>query len=190
MFKSFDRYILKEITSPFVVGLTVYTFALLINSILLLSHTLVSKGASAETIFKMLLYLLPDLLSFTIPMSTLMGILAGLGRMSTDSEIVAFKTMGINNLRILKPVMIFSVVAWLFSSWLIMYLAPEANFRFSQLQNQVVLSKAISEIKPRTFYSGLPGYTLYFQDIDNQTNEWRNVCTCTCFAIPAFLTAW
>jgi lipopolysaccharide export system permease protein len=81
MFKSLDRYILKEIASPFAIGLTIYTLALLINNILLLSHTLISRGASGYTILKILLYILPDLLSFTIPMATLMGVLAGLFNM-------------------------------------------------------------------------------------------------------------
>jgi LPS export ABC transporter permease LptF/LPS export ABC transporter permease LptG len=175
MFKSLDRYILKEIASPFAIGLTIYTLALLINNILLLSHTLISRGASGYTILKILLYILPDLLSFTIPMATLMGVLAGLSRMSTDSEIIAFKTMGINNLRILKPVMIFSLITWLFSTWLIMYVAPEANFRSSQLWRNVILSKTISNIKPRTFCKEFPNYVLYFGDIDNKTNEWKNV---------------
>jgi len=175
MFKSFDRYILKEIASPFAMGLTVYTLALLINNILLLSHTLISRGASGYTILKILLYILIDLLSFTIPMATLMGVLAGLSRMSTDSEIIALRTMGVSNLRILKPVMMFSLITWLFSTWLIMYVAPEANFRSSQLWRNVILSKTISNIKPGTFCKEFPNYVLYFDDIDNRTNEWENV---------------
>ena len=83
----------------------VYTFTLLINQILLLTERLVEKDASTLEIFEILSYSLPELLTFTIPMATLMGVLAGLSRMSTDSEIVAFKTLGVSNFRILKPVM-------------------------------------------------------------------------------------
>ena len=39
-----------------------------------------------------LLYLIPAILAFTVPMAVIMGILAGLSRLSSDSEIVAFKT--------------------------------------------------------------------------------------------------
>ena len=174
MFKSFDRYVLKEIWSPFAVGLTVYTFTLLINHILKLSKLLITKGTSAGIVFKILLFLMPDLLSFTVPMASLMGILAGLSRMSSDSEIVAFRTMGISNAKILKPVMLFSSAAWLLSSWLIMYLAPEANFRLSRLLNEVVLSQNMADIKPRVFYQDLPYYCLYFRNITKQ-NDWEDV---------------
>lgn len=178
MKRAFDRYILKEIASPFAIGLLVYTFTLLINNILILSKTLIAKGATVGTIFKILVYLLPDLFSFTIPMATLMGVLAGMSRLSSDSEIVAFRTMGLRNRQLLKPVMLFSVATWLFSSWLIMYLAPEANYRFSKLYTGVALSQTISGIKPGVFYQGLPFYSLYFRDQDRD-GEWRDVFLCS-----------
>ena len=178
MKRAFDRYILKEIASPFAIGLLVYTFTLLINQILILSKTLIAKGATAGTIFKILVYLLPDLFSFTIPMATLMGVLAGMSRLSSDSEIVAFRTMGLRNRQLLKPVMLFSVATWLVSSWLIMYLAPEANYRFSRLYTGVALSQTVSGIKPGVFYQGLPFYSLYFRD-QERDGEWRDVFLCS-----------
>jgi len=175
VFKAFDRYVLKEIASPFAVGLAVYTFTLLVNQILILSKTLISKGATLGTVLQILVYLLPNLLSFTIPMTTLMGVLAGLSRMSSDSEIVALRTMGVQNFRLLRPVIIFSLIAWLFSSWLTMYLAPEANYRVDRLITRVILSQTIANIKPGTFYKDLPFYVLYIEDIDARTNEWKSV---------------
>jgi LPS export ABC transporter permease LptG/LPS export ABC transporter permease LptF len=148
---------------------------MMIDMIFYLSGTLISKEASVLTVINILLYMMPDFLSFTIPMSTLMGVLAGLSRMSTDSEIIAFRTMGINNFRVLKPIMIFSVTAWLFSSWLIMFMAPEGSFRLNQLLDQIKIKRTVSELKPGDFYADFEGYTLYFDDIDPNTNEWKDV---------------
>jgi len=175
MFKSFDRYILKEISSPFGMGLLVYTFTLLVNTIFPLAPTLIAKDVPATTILQILVYMLPDFFSFTIPMATLMGVLAGLSRMSTDSEIVAFRTMGVDNYRILKPVLGFSFVGFLFSMWLIMYMAPEANFRLIKIMEQIGAKHAISNMKPGDFYTDLPLYTLYFSDVDRNTDEWKDI---------------
>jgi LPS export ABC transporter permease LptF/LPS export ABC transporter permease LptG len=174
MKRVFDRYILKEIASPFAIGLSVYTFTLLINQILILSKTLISKGATAGTIFRMFLYLLPDFLSFTIPMATLMGVLAGMSRLSSDSEIIALRTMGVRNRQLLRPVLWFSLGTWLISSWLTMFVAPEANYRFNKLYTGVALAQTISGIKPGVFYQGLPFYSLYFPD-QQRNGDWRNV---------------
>ncbi len=175
MLKSFDRYILKEIFAPFGIGLTIYTLTLLINMIFILSDIFISSNASSFTIIKILLYMLPDLLSFTIPMATLMGILAGMSRMSTDSEIVALRTMGINNFRLFRPVLIFSIFTWIISSYLIMYLAPEGNYQYNKLKTKIFLTKAMSSIKPGTFNLAFPTYVLYFKDINKKTGDWSNV---------------
>jgi len=173
--KRFDKYVFKEIAIPFGIGLSVYTFSLLINQILRLSSLFVSKSAGFDTIVKFLIYLLPDFLAFTIPMSTLMGILAGVSRMSTDSEITAFKTMGISNLRLYRPVLLFSFLMWFISSALIMFVAPESNYKLRKLRADIGISQAIKSIKPKTFYSDFPGYVIYFEDVDRSTDEWLNV---------------
>ncbi len=175
MVKTFDRYVFKEVAIPFGIGLSVYTFSLLINQILRLSNLFVSKGAGLETIFKFLIYLLPDFLSFTIPMSTLMGVLAGISRMSTDSEITAFKTMGISNLRLYRPVFVFTFLMWIISSLLTMFIAPKSNYELRKLRADVGISQAVKSIKPKTFYDDFPGYVIYFEDVDRSTDEWKNV---------------
>ena len=175
LFNRFDKYVLQEISTPFNIGLTVYSFTMLVNVFFMLSELLISKGAPPLTVARMLLFILPTILSLTIPMATLMGILAGLSRMSSDSEVLALRTLGVHHHRLYRPVLIFSLLTWVISSLLSMYLAPESQFQFRRLQNQVMLSKAINQIKPRTFYTELPDYVLYFEDVDAKTREWRNV---------------
>ncbi len=175
MVKTFDRYVFKEVAVPFGIGLVVYTFILLIHQILTLSNLFVSKGAGLETIFKILIYLMPEFLSFTIPMSTLMGVLAGISRMSSDSEITAFKTMGISNLRLYRPVFIFTLLMWIISSFMIMFITPKSNYELKKIQADIGLSQVLKTIKPKTFYTNFPGYVIYFEDIDRNTDEWKNV---------------
>lgn len=121
--------------------------------------------------------MLPDLLSFTIPMATLMGVLAGMSRLSSDSEIVAFRTMGVRNRQLLRPVLLFSLATWLVSSWLIMFLAPEGNYRFNRLLTGVALSQAVSDIKPGVIYRGLPFTTLYFPTRGATASGAASCCT-------------
>lgn len=184
MFKSLDRYILKEIVAPFGVGLLVYTSTMLINHILMLSKVFVSKDATLATVLQILLYLLPDIFSFTIPLATLMGVLAGMSRMSSDSEIVALRTMGVSSYRILRPVMAFAVLAWLVTSVFIMFIAPEANFRKSRLYGELKYSQVVSNIKPGVFYFDMFDYTLFFRDIDQNGTQWRNVLLHSSSTVP------
>jgi LPS export ABC transporter permease LptF/LPS export ABC transporter permease LptG len=174
MLKFFDRYLLKEISPPFFIGLLVYTFVLLMNQVFLLSELFIARGVSFETVARIFLYLVPSALAFAVPMSVLMGILAGLSRLSSDSEIVAFRTLGIRNTRLIGPVFLFALGGWLVTSALTLYLAPWANFKWVQTLAKSVLSKVQLNINPREFNDSIPGTVIFVQDISLQ-NQWENL---------------
>jgi len=172
--KLFDRYILKEITPPFVIGITAYTFVLLMNQILLLSEMFIARGVPFNTVLSLLLYLIPSLLAFTIPMAVLMGVLAGLGRLSSDAEITAFRTLGVGQGQILRPVLLFSFCGWLVTSLFTLYLAPQANYKWIETLSKSVRAEAQFKINPREFYDRIPQMTLFVQDIA-EGELWENI---------------
>ncbi|OGD25136.1 MAG: LPS export ABC transporter permease LptF [Candidatus Aminicenantes bacterium RBG_13_63_10] len=174
MRRRFDSYILREILPPFLVGLLLYTFVLLMNQILILTEQLVTRGVSLGSTLLLLLFLLPAILAFTVPMAVLMGILAGLSRLSSDSEIVAFKTLGVSPGRLLRPLLIFSLGGWLLASALSLYLAPRANYRYVRTFVGSVMAKVPFKISPRVFNESLPDTVLYIQDED-PGGRWTNI---------------
>ncbi len=174
MFRLFDRYIFRETIPPFVLGLLVYTFVLLMNQILLLSEMFIARGVSLRVVLSLLIFLIPSILAFSFPMSVLMGILAGLSRMSTDAEVTALQTLGIGYHRLLRPVLIFSFMGWILTSFLTLYLAPRANYKWVQTLSQSVLAKAQIDIKPREFYESIPHTVIYLQDIAPD-KSWKNI---------------
>jgi len=174
VFKFFDRYIYKELTPPFFLGLLITTFVFLMNEILLLSEIFITKGVSLKTTFNILIYILPSIVAFTLPMAVLMGVLGGLSRLSSDWEIMAFKTLGISYKRLLRPVLIFSFGGWLFTSFLTLYIAPRSNYKWIQTLSHSVLAKVQLEIKPREFNETIPNAVIFIQDI-TQDKNWKNI---------------
>jgi len=174
MLKLFDRYILKEIAPPFGLGLLVYTFVLLMNQILLLAELFITHGVGFRTVVEILAYLIPSILAFTLPMAVLMGILAGLSRLSTDLEITAFKALGISFLRLLRPLLLFAAAGWLLTSVLTLYLAPRANYKWIQTLTGRVLSKVQVNINPREFNERFPRMVLFVQNIA-PGRDWEHV---------------
>src|SRR5512139_2339330 len=100
LMKLFDRYILKEILPPFVVGLLLTTFVLLMNQMLLMAELMIDKGVPAGLAVRIFGLLIPSLLAFAVPLAVLMGILGGLSRLSADAETIAFRTLGIGTVRL------------------------------------------------------------------------------------------
>ncbi len=171
--KKFDRYIISELIPPFILGLILYTFVLLMNNILQLAELLITKGVHIKTILKILILLLPSVLAFTLPMAVLMGILAGLSRLSSDWEVMALKSLGISTLRFLSPLLFFSLIIFVISLYISAFLAPNANFSLLKILYTAVATKAPSDIKPRQFYERIPNLVIYVSDIKNEM--WENV---------------
>ena len=173
MLKYFDRYMLREAIAPFSIGLLVYSFVLLMNQLLVFPELFIAQGVPLLTTLKLLGYLIPAILAFTVPMAVLMGVLAGLSRMSSDAEITACKTLGIGHLRILRPLLLFAFAGWLLTSVLAMWMAPAFNFKFQQTFAAAQAERLQLQLSPREFID-ISGMTIYFQDVA-QNREWTNV---------------
>ena len=174
MFKLFDRYILKEISSPFFIGLIAYTFVLLMNQILLMAEQFIELGISLNVVLVLLVYLIPAMMSFSLPMSVLLGILSGLSRMSSDIEVTALKTLGVSYKRLVRPLLVFAFCIWVLTSYMSLYMAPHANHKWMQTFYNSVLSKVQLTINPRQFNETIPNTMLFVQDV-TRDNEWQNI---------------
>jgi len=174
MFKIIDRYVLKEVAPPFVLGLLIYSFVLLMNQLLQFPDLFIARGVTLADTLKLLAYLIPAILAFTIPMGVLMGILAGLSRMSSDSEVMALRTLGISPRRVLRPLFTFALGGWLAASLLTMVLTPHFNFKWTQTFTEVVLNRAELQFNPREFNESITNVVLYIQNIAKD-RTWQNV---------------
>jgi LPS export ABC transporter permease LptF/LPS export ABC transporter permease LptG len=172
-----DRYIVREIVPPTLLGLLVFSFILLINEIPRLLGTLVARGADLWTIIRVFYNLLPSVLAVTIPMAFLLGVLLAFGRMASESEIVALRATGISPLRLMVPVLLLSVVAGGTTFYVHTVALPAANQAHRELVFKLVWEKARTVVKPRTFTDELfPGKMMLFvNDIPAETGEWTNV---------------
>ena len=171
----FDRYILREVTPPFLLGLLLYSFVLLMNQILVLTEQIVTRGVGLGVTFRLLACLLPSILAFTMPMAVLMGILAGLSRLSSDSEVVAFRTLGIGQARLMRPLLAFALIGWLLTSFLTLFLAPRSNALYVQTYVRGVLHRVQFRVTPRVFNESISNTVIYVQDLTGGEEDWRNI---------------
>jgi LPS export ABC transporter permease LptG/LPS export ABC transporter permease LptF len=176
MLRILDRYILKEVTPSFLLGIGVFTFVLLLNEILRLAQRLVTQSATASETVGILFNLLPSVLCLTIPMGFLLGVLIALGRLSADSEIVAMRASGVSLYRLLLPVLVTAAIGWLLTSHLIISVLPDSNQRVRQLLVQVMMSQAGTEVRPRVFYDRLfPNLMFLVMDTPTSSEYWEKV---------------
>jgi lipopolysaccharide export system permease protein len=155
-----NRYILREISFPFFMTLLVFTFVLIIGKILQIMDLMVNKGVLFISILKMILFTMHAFLIFTIPISLLIAILIGLGRLSGDNEITVMKSSGVSLYQLFVPIAFMSVLAFVFSLT-IGLLAPLSNFAMKNLLFDIVKQKASIGIKEKVFNDDFKGLVIY-----------------------------
>ncbi len=88
------RYVFREVLSPTLLGLCVYVLVFIMNALFELAELTIKKDLSVRSVATILFFYLPRVLEMTIPMAILLGVLVGVGRLSTDSEVVALRAGG------------------------------------------------------------------------------------------------
>ena len=168
-------YILKEILPVFLIGLMVFTVILLMDKILKLIELVVARGVSPSQILMLLVFISPSFLIFTIPMAVLLSTLISFGRLSGDSEITAFKASGMSLYQLFFPVSIFSIVACLLTSFLVLYGLPWGNRGFMTTLYKIAQSKADIEIKERVFNDIFDGLVVYVEKVPIQGKRMEGI---------------
>ena len=175
MNKIINRYILREISYPFFVIIFILTFVLLMGKILQLMDLMVNKGVSFIDISKLFLLLTPSFLILTIPISLLISILIGLGRLSGDNEITILKASGISLYKLIAPVAFLSLIAFIMTSFTSLFLVPHSKFITKNLLFTIAKKKASIGIKEKVFNDDFKGILLYAEHIPVHGNYMEGV---------------
>ena len=170
-----DRYIIRSIVSPFLISLLVFTFILIVPFLVDLAEQLIAKGVAGRTVVLLMVTLLPQALSVTIPMALLVGVLVGLGRFSSDREWVAVQSCGVSIFRIARPVVILAIATWAATSWVIIEALPDANQASREISLRIIAQRTESEVRPRVFFTDFPNRVLYVRDVPKDGSGWRDV---------------
>jgi len=154
-------YMFKEILFPFLLLLVILTFVLLMGRILQLMDLMINKGIGLMTIAHLILFLMPSFFTITIPVSLLIAVLTGMGRLSRDSEIAAMKSAGVGIYQLMPPVAALSIITFVITALMAVFFSPLGNSATRLLLFDIVTQKAGIGIKEKVFNDDFPGIVLY-----------------------------
>jgi lipopolysaccharide export system permease protein len=120
-------------------------------------------------------YLFPNIFLYSLPMASMMGVTIGFARLSSDSEILAFKASGISIYKILPPVVIVATLIALFTGYFSIKLIPLSEVSMKQLTYQLMKEKINEGVKEHVFTEALGEVVVYIDKIDKTTGLWQNV---------------
>lgn len=169
------KYIFFEMLPTFLLGVLVFVLVLLTFQALRLTEFVLVHGVNVATIIKMVLYLSVSFLPVIIPMSLLFALLLTYGRLSNDSEVIAFKSLGYSFFSISFPAFVLATLASILSAQTSFHLAPWGNRQFEILIGQLHSVKASTTIKPGVFADGFFDMVVYANEVDNDTGKLKDI---------------
>src|SRR5271168_2293386 len=171
------RYILGEVTSHAFIGAAIFTFVLFTRDLGRILELVVRASAPLPSVAEIFFYTVPLALTYTIPMSVLVGILIGLSRLAADSEITAMRASGMGVWDFGRVLAIFVAAAWLLALGNSLYVAPWSLTSLGHLEDQLKGSQVSFEVQPRVFYEGFPKIVRYVQDVHTAQGAaaWKGV---------------
>lgn len=168
-------YIIREIASLFLLGISIFTLILLMGRLMKLTELVVSRGVPPADVGWMILYLMPSFLVFTIPMAFLLAVLLAFGRFSADNEITVIKASGISLARIMPPVLLCALVAGMMALAASTIGAPWGNSAFRELSFKVLKQNVSATIREKVFWDEIPGVILYTERYDERRHLLQGV---------------
>ena len=175
MLRILDRYVIKEVVTPFLLALVLFTFILQVDPLMDVAKELIEKGVGGWTILRILATLIPQALGVTIPIALLVGLLIGLGRLSADREAVALQACGVSLLRLLRPVGAGRRRRLGDHELRDARLDPGRQQALPGDHPRHRHARLETEIKPRVFFEDFPNLILFARDVPPGGGGWRDV---------------
>ncbi|UOQ68344.1 LptF/LptG family permease [Hymenobacter volaticus] len=162
--KKLDKLILRAFAGPFLLTFAVVEFILLTQYMLKYLDDLVGKDLGFDIIGQLLFFFSVLMVPVALPLAVLLSSLMTFGTLGEHHELTAIKTSGISLTRILRPVLLTSLLLAGFAFWFNNAIVPRANLKAYSLLWDLRQQKLALDIRPGVFYNGIPGYTIKVND--------------------------
>ncbi len=173
--KILSRYILKEHIAPFLFAFFTITFLLIIDYVPKIIDHVLDKDLAFWVVLELIGLNLAWMLALSVPMSVLVATLMAFGRLTSDFEVTAMKSSGVNLLRILIPVLAAaSVITYLMIEFNDRVL-PDLNKQARVLWGDISVMRPTLIFKSGIFITDIPGYLVLIDDVDHTTSEVHGV---------------
>ena len=168
-----DRWLIGQLLPPMFFAISAFTvISLSVGVMFDLIRKIVEYGLPVFLAIKVLFYSLPSFLVLSFPMSVLLSTLLTYGKLSSNSELLALRSLGINNYRIVAPAIALSI----FMTGLTFYfndnLVPTAN-RLAEVTVRSGIGSSFSDKKRKNNII----FTRKGSRIDSKTNRPTKVNT-------------
>nr|MCU0240444.1 LptF/LptG family permease [Pyrinomonadaceae bacterium] len=169
------RYILQSILPYFFFSWLLLTVVLFVQQASRQAEIFFGVKIPASLAWQLTFALLPNVIAFTCPMACLVGVIIGLARLRSDSELTAIRASGVGNWKLFLPIFLLGLLLSIFAFFINLKGVPFASQLIRKISIQAVLAKLESPIDLKKFNTDIPNNIIYVKDADEKEGFWKNV---------------
>ena len=166
-----NKLILGSCVGPFVFGILIFVLIFVAGDLLFQAAKLIiERGVAFAVVARLFLYRLPEVVIMTVPMSSLLSTLLGMSTLNGGSELIALKSLGIPFRRILRPILIASIIISITALGLNETFVPFASIAADRLMKYEIMKNQAAAIQEKVFMREEEGgqlkRVLYIDELD------------------------
>jgi lipopolysaccharide export system permease protein len=169
-----DRYLIREVLKPSIMVCLLFIVLFAGYSWIVFLAKAVDALLSTSMLLKLIVLKVGIALEVLLPVSLYFGIILGLGRLHSDSEMKAFLASGVSPYRIMGTIFLLSACVAILVSVFSLYLRPLAYEESYRLKAQGEAGLGISHLEPGHFYERRDGSLVLFAEGVDQKNRQLN----------------
>lgn len=171
-----DRHIFRSILTTAMAAVALFAFVLAAGNVIRdLLGPLLSGQLPILSFGRLVLLLIPFVVSYALPLGMLTGVLLTLGRLSSDSEVTAMRAAGLSLPRIARPALLLSLLGVLVALRVNFESMPWARVQYHRELAVAIRANPLSYLRPKTFIREFPGYVVYVGSMDSGSKDGSNV---------------
>ncbi|MEO9824941.1 MAG: LPS export ABC transporter permease LptF [Paracoccaceae bacterium] len=170
----FDRYILAQLLTLFGFFALVLVLVYWVNRAVVLFDQLIANGQSAAVFLEFTALTLPNVIRIVLPIAAFAGTVYVTNRLTSESELVVVQATGYSPWRLARPVLMFGVIVFIFSSILAHLLVPISISRLTDRTAEISENMTARLLSEGRFLHPADGVTFYIREISPR-GELKNI---------------
>jgi lipopolysaccharide export system permease protein len=136
---------------------------------------LLGKGLGGWVIIKLLLFASARLVNMALPLAILMSSIMTMGALAENNEMTAMKSAGVSLVRMMKPLIFFSIGLSLLAFVFANNIWPVANLKFRTMLFSILKQKPALNLTDGVFYNGIEGVSIRAGQNNTETGALQDV---------------
>ncbi|WP_321519907.1 LptF/LptG family permease [uncultured Bacteroides sp.] len=173
--KKLDIFIIRSFILLFLGTFFICLFIFMMQFLWRYVDDLVGKGLAISVLSEFFFYATLTLVPTALPLAVLLASLMTFGNFGERYELLAIKAAGISLMRVMRPLMIFTILICCTSFYFQNVIAPKAQVKLWTLLISMKQKSPELEIPEGVFYDEIEGYNLYVKHKNKDTGVLYNI---------------